>query len=240
MFWFQVTENGEMKCGMENGLGGIPWLGEFASVNDSAPLQETDSQDSVDLKPGAVSCSLEESQKFDSFFSSFMTDVREFFLPPERHRFGLVSEKSLLSPLGVEDSGSWSVMLYYNGCPSCSRILKEGDDMKRVLQMEKSIVTEVSKCALSLPLFIAPYALLGLFITSCLLLELFSPYCMMYYIDCLLLYISFTSCSWKVMDKILIQQYLQTSHQYSCLWTGHLTYQKQGGGARQFLMYLEN
>uniref|UniRef100_A0A6N2LYN7 Reverse transcriptase n=1 Tax=Salix viminalis TaxID=40686 RepID=A0A6N2LYN7_SALVM len=48
------TENGEMKCGMENGLGGIPWLGEFASVNDSAPLQETDSQDSVDLKPGAV------------------------------------------------------------------------------------------------------------------------------------------------------------------------------------------
>ncbi|KAJ6365896.1 hypothetical protein OIU77_002457 [Salix suchowensis] len=137
------TENGEMKCGMENGLGGIPWLGEFASVNDSAPLQETDSQDSVDLKPGAVSCSLEESQKFDSFFSSFMTDVREFFLPPERHTFGLVSEKSLLSPLGVEDSGSWSVMLYYNGCPSCSRILKEGDDMKRVLQMEKSIVTEL-------------------------------------------------------------------------------------------------
>uniref|UniRef100_A0A6N2LKR3 Thioredoxin domain-containing protein n=1 Tax=Salix viminalis TaxID=40686 RepID=A0A6N2LKR3_SALVM len=137
------TENGEMKCGMENGLGGIPWLGEFASVNDSAPLQETDSQDSVDLKPGAVSCSLEESQKFDSFFSSFMTDVREFFLPPERHRFGLVSEKSLLSPLGVEDSGSWSVMLYYSGCPSCSRILKEGDDMKRVLQMEKSIVTEL-------------------------------------------------------------------------------------------------
>ncbi|KAJ6419641.1 hypothetical protein OIU84_029707 [Salix udensis] len=72
-----------------------------------------------------------------------MTDVREFFLPPERHRFGLVSEKSLLSPLGVEDSGSWSVVLYYNGCPSCSRILKEGDDMKRVLQMEKSIVTEL-------------------------------------------------------------------------------------------------
>ncbi|KAJ6740601.1 TRANSPORTER putative-RELATED [Salix purpurea] len=139
----KVTENGEMKCGMENGLGGIPWLGEFASVNDSAPLQETDSQDSVDLKPGAVSCSLEESQKFDSFFSSFMTDVREFFLPPERHRFGLVSEKSLLSPLGVEDSGSWSVVLHYNGCPSCSRILKEGDDMKRVLQMEKSIVTEL-------------------------------------------------------------------------------------------------
>ncbi|KAI5582158.1 hypothetical protein POPTR_007G070400v4 [Populus trichocarpa] len=139
----KVAENGEMKCGMENGLRGIPWLGEFASVNDSAPLQETDSQDSVDLKPSAVSCSLEEFQKFDSFFSSFMTDVREFFLPPEKHRFGLVSEKSMLSPLGVGDSGSWSVMLYYNGCPSCSSILKEGDDMKRVLQMEKSIVTEL-------------------------------------------------------------------------------------------------
>uniref|UniRef100_A0A6N2LIC3 COP9 signalosome complex subunit 3 N-terminal helical repeats domain-containing protein n=1 Tax=Salix viminalis TaxID=40686 RepID=A0A6N2LIC3_SALVM len=97
------TENGEMKCGMENELGGIPWLGEFASVNDSAPLQETDSQDSVDLNPGAVSCSLEESQKFDSFFSSLISEI----------------------------------------CQSCSRILKEGDDMKRVLQMEKSIVTEL-------------------------------------------------------------------------------------------------
>ncbi|CAK7337957.1 unnamed protein product [Dovyalis caffra] len=137
------TENGEMKCGMENGFGGIPWLGEFASVNDNASLQETDSQDAVDLKPGAGSCSLEEFQKFDSFFSSFMTVVREFFLPPEKHRFGWVLERSLLSPLDVGDLGSWSVMLYYNGCPSCSRILKEGDGMKRVLQMEKSIVTEL-------------------------------------------------------------------------------------------------
>ncbi|KDP43283.1 hypothetical protein JCGZ_24204 [Jatropha curcas] len=34
-------------------------------------------------------------------------------------------------------------MLYFNGCPSCSKILKEGDDLKAVLLMDESIVTEL-------------------------------------------------------------------------------------------------
>ncbi|KAJ6678163.1 TRANSPORTER putative (DUF179)-RELATED [Salix viminalis] len=79
-------------------------LGSLPQVNDSAPLQETDSRGRCGSKsPVSVSCSLEESQKFDSFFSSLISEI----------------------------------------CQSCSRILKEGDDMKRVLQMEKSIVTEL-------------------------------------------------------------------------------------------------
>lgn len=73
-----------------------------------------------------------------------MTVARELFLPPEMLRFGLVSERSLLPFLGVEDSSPWLVMLYHAGCPTCSKILKEGDDLKTFIQLDKPVVTEVS------------------------------------------------------------------------------------------------
>lgn len=89
------------------------------------------------------SCTLQEFQQFDSFFSKFMIIAREFFLPPGRHRFGLVLERSMLSSLGLEDSGSWLAMLYIAGCPSCSKILEKEDDLKTFLQMDNSVVMEV-------------------------------------------------------------------------------------------------
>lgn len=89
------------------------------------------------------SCTLQEFQQFDSFFSNFMIIAREFFLPTERHRFGLVLERSMLSSLGLDDPGSWLAMLYIAGCPSCSKILGKEDDLKNVLQMDNSVVMEV-------------------------------------------------------------------------------------------------
>jgi hypothetical protein len=89
------------------------------------------------------SCTLQEFQQFDSFFSKFMIVAREFFLPSERHRFGLVLERSMLSSLGLEDSGSWLAMAYIAGCPSCSKIIEKEDDLKNVLQMDNSVVMEV-------------------------------------------------------------------------------------------------
>ncbi|KAG8644206.1 hypothetical protein MANES_11G108701v8 [Manihot esculenta] len=133
-------EIASLKCSAQDGFGGIPWLGEFSSVNGSSPFHDTDN-----VKPtvGLSSCTFEEFQQFDSFLSGFINVAREFFLPSERYRFGLVSEISLLSSLGVGDSGSWSTMLYVNGCPSCSKVLKEGDDLKNVLLMGESMVTEL-------------------------------------------------------------------------------------------------
>ncbi|WVZ04125.1 hypothetical protein V8G54_024931 [Vigna mungo] len=72
-----------------------------------------------------------------------MTVVREFFLPPERNRFGLVSNRSMLSSLGVGDYGPWFVVQYQAGCSSCSNILKEEDDLNHVLQMNNYYVKEV-------------------------------------------------------------------------------------------------
>lgn len=144
-FPLQVEEGANLKCGIENGFSRIPWLGDFSSVNDSAAFQETDTWDIENINSSVgLSCTFEKLQQFDYFLSSFMTVAREFFLPTQRHTFGMVSDKSLLSSLGVEDSGSWSVMVHYSGCPSCSKILKEGDDLKSFLQMDKSIVREVN------------------------------------------------------------------------------------------------
>ncbi|KAK9275539.1 hypothetical protein L1049_022806 [Liquidambar formosana] len=88
--------NEKMSCGVENGFRGIPGLEEFSSLNDSAAFPGTESR-----SPGVgSSCTFEEFQQFDSFFPKFISVAREFFLPPERQQFGLVSKRSLLSSLG--------------------------------------------------------------------------------------------------------------------------------------------
>lgn len=132
-----------MTCDVDNALGAVPWFGDFSSVNDSAASEKTEN-----IRPGVASfCTLEQYQLFDSFFSKFMTIAREFFLPPERHKFGLVSERSMLSALGIGDSSSWLALLYFAGCPSCSKIIKIEGDLSNALQMDSSVVKEVSSCA---------------------------------------------------------------------------------------------
>nr|POE59406.1 upf0301 protein [Quercus suber] len=112
----KVAGDERLICGVENSFNGVPWLGQFSSVNETASFEEVE---------------------------NFMSVAREFFLAPERHRFGLVSERSMLSSLGLEDSSSWLAVLHVAACPTCSRIIKEEDDLKDVLQMDSSVVTEL-------------------------------------------------------------------------------------------------
>ncbi|KAF3966372.1 hypothetical protein CMV_009525 [Castanea mollissima] len=112
----KVAGDERLKCGVENSFNGVPWLGQFSSVNETASFKEVE---------------------------NFMIVAREFFLAPERHRFGLVSERSMLSSLGIEDSSSWLALLHVAACPTCSRILKEEDDLKDVLQMDSAVVMEL-------------------------------------------------------------------------------------------------
>lgn len=122
-----------------NQFSEAPWFGALSSVNDSALDGAKDSNSQV-----LTSCTFKEFEHFHSFYLKFMTTVREFFLPPERHRFGLVSERSILSSLGVGDSGSWFAVHYLAGCLGCLKILKAENDLKRVLQMDNYFVTEVN------------------------------------------------------------------------------------------------
>ncbi|XP_041011142.1 uncharacterized protein LOC121254959 isoform X1 [Juglans microcarpa x Juglans regia] len=134
----KVAGDEKWKCGVQNGFSEVPWLGEFSSRNGSAPFEEIEN-----LHSSASSCSLEEFQQFDSFFSKFMIVARELFLPPERHRFGLVSERSMLSSLGLEDSDSWFAVLYFAGCPTCLKIIRKADDLNNVLHIDNPVVKEL-------------------------------------------------------------------------------------------------
>ncbi|XP_058097937.1 uncharacterized protein LOC131242956 [Magnolia sinica] len=133
----QGLQNEEPICGVETGLGGIPWLGDIMFANQNASLR-------VENRVGmGMSCTFEEFQRFESFFSNFSTIAREYFLPPERQRFGLVSERSLLSFLGIREPDTWLLMLQFIGCPNCSKILKERDDLKNAMLMHHPLVTEL-------------------------------------------------------------------------------------------------
>lgn len=132
-----------MTCIAETEFTGIPKLGDFSSAADSSWWNTME-----DIPDTRHECSLQEFQLYDSFFPTLMTLIREFSLPPERLKFGLVSDKSLLSLIGVGEPSSWSVMMHYAGCLGCSKLLKEGEDLRSFLESDNSIVTEVSFCYL--------------------------------------------------------------------------------------------
>ncbi|KAK6282093.1 hypothetical protein POUND7_015918 [Theobroma cacao] len=132
-------ENGKLKCGVENGIPGIPWITEFSSVSDSASFQESEN---LELRLG-LSCTLKDFKQFDSFFTKLLAVAREYLMSPEGHRFGLVSDRSLMSSLGVEDSGTWKAVIYFKGCPGCSKVIKDGDELKSAFLTDDSIVHEL-------------------------------------------------------------------------------------------------
>ncbi|XP_047157124.1 uncharacterized protein LOC124827974 isoform X2 [Vigna umbellata] len=127
------------ELSVDKGFCKAPWLGEFTLLNYG--LLEGSKDRNHDVVHYCSSS--EEFERFQSFYLKFMTVVREFFLPPERNRFGLVSNRSMLSSLGVGDYGPWFAVQYQAGCSSCSNILKEEDDLNYVLQMNNYYVKEL-------------------------------------------------------------------------------------------------
>ncbi|XP_039029479.1 uncharacterized protein LOC120163679 [Hibiscus syriacus] len=141
-------EIGMLKCGVENGIAGIPWITEFSMVNGSVSSRESEN-----LKFGlGLSCTLKEYKQFDLFFSKLIDVRREFLVPPERLRFGLISHRSLMSSLGVEDSGTWMAVMYFKGCPGCSKVIKDEYDLKNAIVTDNSVVRELQFDGQDLPL----------------------------------------------------------------------------------------
>ncbi|KAM7271549.1 hypothetical protein ACFE04_030763 [Oxalis oulophora] len=136
-------EHGNTQCGLQSGFSGsgLPWSDDFSVLNKS---DYNSNQGYENFTSGdGLFCSGEEFQKFESFFSKFMTIAREYVLPPQRHRVGLVSNRSLLPSLGDQDPCLWSIMVLFNGCPSCTKIIKDSDNLKGALQTDGSIVMEL-------------------------------------------------------------------------------------------------
>ncbi|KFK39305.1 hypothetical protein AALP_AA3G227100 [Arabis alpina] len=129
----------KLMCKLQSGFGRVPWLEDFSYVNDTAALQENDREH----RGFGQTCNHDQFEQFSSFLSKLITTAKEFSLPPERQKFGLITEASLASSFNIGASDSWSAVLQLAGCPHCSKILKAGDDIQRLLKMENPIVTEL-------------------------------------------------------------------------------------------------
>ncbi|XP_017229738.1 uncharacterized protein LOC108204684 isoform X2 [Daucus carota subsp. sativus] len=123
----------EQNCGA---YSGNLWTGEF-SANNMSQFPGSGLPTDGDF------CSSEEFHKYETFLVELSVIAKEFFLPPERIRFGLVQERALLSFLGIKYSGPWLAMLHFAGCPSCSKVLGEGDDIRHAIKMQASPVLEL-------------------------------------------------------------------------------------------------
>ncbi|XP_068646968.1 uncharacterized protein [Aristolochia californica] len=128
----------KLTCEAEIELNANSWTRAFMLENQTAPLEVGNR-----YANSGLSCSFEEFEKFQSFFTNFTTFIQDHFLPPERQRFGLVSDPALQSSLRVEALHSWILMVHVSGCPNCSRLLKEGDNLKNVIMMDQSLVREL-------------------------------------------------------------------------------------------------
>ena len=129
-----------MTCDIDNEVNKVPWLVDFSSVNGAAPFEEI----ANNMPDVLSSCTSEEYQRFDSFFRKFMTVAKDHFLPSERRRYGVISERSMLSTLGIGESSPWLAVLHFSGCPSCLKIIKKENDLNDVMHMDNSVLSEVS------------------------------------------------------------------------------------------------
>nr|CAD1836217.1 unnamed protein product [Ananas comosus var. bracteatus] len=134
----KVVENEELNFGAEAQVIGSPWEGGFALANQSVSQQIENREADT-----GMTCMMEEFKLFESFYTKFVALAREYFLPPERQRYGLVSERSLLPLLGIDSQEMWLLMVHFSGCPNCSILVKEGDRIRTVLQSHHPLVKEL-------------------------------------------------------------------------------------------------
>ncbi|ONK72161.1 uncharacterized protein A4U43_C04F16420 [Asparagus officinalis] len=129
-------ESESLTYRVKSGPADSSLLGRWTNKTDSQGT--TYGGDDTDMP-----CTEENFHKFNSFFWDFMKISRDYFLPPERHRFGLISEKSLLPFLDIGNPDTWLVVVKFSGCSNCSMILHEGDDLRNILQMHHALVKEL-------------------------------------------------------------------------------------------------
>ncbi|KAH9625279.1 hypothetical protein KSS87_009037 [Heliosperma pusillum] len=123
---------------VEDGCGMSPWVGKFNAENETSYSRIEDMPTTFE-----ASCSFSEYKKFESFFSKFIAAARDTYLPPQRQRYAFLSDKLLLSPLRVEATDVWSLIISHAGCPGCVMKFKEETSLQDALAMRDQPVTEL-------------------------------------------------------------------------------------------------
>ncbi|XP_062200707.1 uncharacterized protein LOC133903374 isoform X2 [Phragmites australis] len=132
-----VIEDEELTFGGGGQLTGSPWQGGFTLANESVSDQIKNTNDG-----NRKLCTVERFHQFENFYAKLTAIAREYFHPPEKVRFGLITERSLLPSLAVVNEvnqETWFVTIHYLGCTTCSVIAKEGDDLRSLVQSHHSL-----------------------------------------------------------------------------------------------------
>ncbi|KAL8534921.1 hypothetical protein ACS0TY_010817 [Phlomoides rotata] len=129
-------ENNMLSCSNDDVFNRVPLPNQFTAVNNSLAKEA----ETLTVNAGE-SCPSYEFQQFEVFFQKLITSAREFFLPPERFRYAMVRDRSLLPLLNIEEPSSWLVTVQFSGCPSCSQILKDVDELRSILLSQPSPVS---------------------------------------------------------------------------------------------------
>uniref|UniRef100_A0A0E0R0K0 Thioredoxin domain-containing protein n=1 Tax=Oryza rufipogon TaxID=4529 RepID=A0A0E0R0K0_ORYRU len=127
-----VIEDEELIFGGGVQLAGSPWKGGFTLANGSMS-----DQNGITTDENRKLCTAEKLQQFESFYAKLTALSRDYFLPPEKVRFGLITERSSLPSsefINEGNSETWFLSVHYLGCTNCSIVAKEGDDLRSLLQ----------------------------------------------------------------------------------------------------------
>lgn len=139
----------KLTCDLEFELSGNLWPGDTTWYNKSASILENGGGDND------ISCSTKEFQQFKLFFSKLRILAGDHFLPPEKQRFGFLSDPSLFPLLGVQTIPGWLLSVQYAGCPKCSGMIRESGELKNAVLTLRSVVNEVGSVTFSWCIFLS-------------------------------------------------------------------------------------
>lgn len=104
--------------------------------------QESDHSSSHALFYGS-SCTQEEYNYFKVLYTNLSRIAMDNMLPPERQRFGLLSNRTVISALSIDAQQKSLLMLQFSDCPNCSKTFDRGDDLEEFLLTPHPLVTEL-------------------------------------------------------------------------------------------------
>eukprot|EP01018_Ginkgo_biloba_P011531 Gb_18229 [translate_table: standard] len=90
-----------------------------------------------------LSCTSDEYKYFEVLHTDLTKIARDNLLPPERQRFGLLSNRTMMCAVGLQLQHAWSLMLQFPDCPNCSKTFNRGGDLKEFVLASQPYVTEL-------------------------------------------------------------------------------------------------
>ncbi|GLJ32738.1 hypothetical protein SUGI_0659080 [Cryptomeria japonica] len=89
------------------------------------------------------SCTLEEYNNFEILYANLSRFARDNMLPPERQKFGIISNRTAISALSLPFHDRPSIILQFPDCPNCSKSFNRGSDLEEFMMTSHPLVTEL-------------------------------------------------------------------------------------------------